>query len=79
MTAKIEECNAYRLRIQQVISLLRKNSAVASASCNMLENDANALLAVVRESQGWSTIELPNICTLGLVEQGKGSTPRKQK
>lgn len=61
-----EECETNRLRIQQVISLLRNNpAAVEMTDCNLLENGANSLLNAIREARGWSTAELPNIRTLG--------------
>ena len=65
-----ERCKAHQLRLQQVISLLRNNSTVSGTDCNLLENDINSLLAIIREARGWSTIELANICTLGVQRSG---------
>jgi len=65
-----KECNARQLRIQQVISLLRSNPAVDGTDCNLLENDVNSLLAAIRKARGWSTAELPNVCTLGEAPDG---------
>lgn len=50
--------------MQETIASLRKNATVDAAFCNLLENDANSLLAAIREARDWHTTELPNIDTL---------------
>lgn len=52
-------------RLEAIVALLRRNPHFGDLDCNLLENGINWLVGVAREGQGWTSADLPSVCTLG--------------